>query len=148
MQIHANTELKDSGFCGNYGKENLRVSPEFLAGSVEFPPLPVHLDTSAAEYISVVFFLSCVSRIIPFKGVVWRQFTKCQGSIGTLASSSKTGTSKMYYYETSYKLAYQYIISWLNYDKAQEPNNLSQNKALKVLYCLNCLKTICENYAY
>ncbi len=48
--------------------KNKFVSPEFLAGSVEFPPLPVHLDTRAAEYISVVFFLSCVSRIIPFKG--------------------------------------------------------------------------------
>jgi hypothetical protein len=60
-----NPELKDSSFCGNFSK-NKFVSPEFLAGSVEFPPLPVHLDTSAAEYISVVFFLSCVSRIITF----------------------------------------------------------------------------------
>ncbi len=63
MQDHKKPELKDSGFCGNFNK-NKFVSPEFLAGSVEFPPLPVHLDTRAAENISVVFFLSCVSRII------------------------------------------------------------------------------------
>jgi hypothetical protein len=44
-------------------KEFVKPSPEFLAGSVEFPPLPVHLDTRATENVSVVFFLSCVSRI-------------------------------------------------------------------------------------
>jgi hypothetical protein len=63
MQDHDKPGVKRLGFVGISAKNKL-VSPEFLAGSVEFPPLPVHLDTSAAENISVVFFLSCVSRII------------------------------------------------------------------------------------
>ncbi len=57
--------LETRVFVWNSTKNKL-VSPEFLAGSVEFPPLPVHLDTRATEYISVVFLLCCVSRIITF----------------------------------------------------------------------------------
>jgi hypothetical protein len=70
MQDHEKLGVLKTRLFVVISAKNKFVSPEFLAGSVEFPPLPVHLDTSAAEYISVVFFLSCVSRIITFQGVV------------------------------------------------------------------------------